>query len=290
MKKLWMSALAFVFCVMGAGTASAVPVAADVLVVVDESGSMSGEHAWLGGMVTALEAGLIAATVGDTSDASPEANLYSLVGFGGASPHYVGHTHQQLVPAASFNAGSLVINGGTEDGYSGMTHALGHPLRANAATNVILITDEDRDNVIGGSAATMASLLARHNAILNAVVDFPFYCGDGSPALGIDSAGNGYQADGSGGFTTCANAYVGTWRDSWNAGTNLDYIQLALGTGGAAWDLLFLRSGGTDAQSFSNAFVDIKVEEIIFVPEPASMALLGIGLAGMGFARRRKAA
>jgi len=258
---------------------------------------MGGEHTWLGGMITALEAGLIAQGVGDTTDASPEANQYSLVGFGGwggtGSPHEPGHTHQTLVGAGAFNTGTLLLDGGWEDGYSGMTHALGHPLRTNAATNVILVTDEDRD--IDNAALTYAStaaLLAQNNAILNAVVNYGFRCAPevtgapGAIALGMDSTGTGYVADGLGGFTTCAGASPTTGAGT----TNADYIQMAFGTGGAAWDLNFLRLGGLNAQSFTAAFVDIKVGEIIHVPEPASMALLGIGLAGMGFARRRKAA
>ncbi len=37
---------------------------ADIIFVVDESGSMSGEHSWLAGMVSSLDSNLNAAGVG----------------------------------------------------------------------------------------------------------------------------------------------------------------------------------------------------------------------------------
>jgi Mg-chelatase subunit ChlD len=60
-------AVAFAGMIATSGTALATP-AADVIFVVDESGSMSGEHAWLGTMVASMEANLIAAGVGGGID------------------------------------------------------------------------------------------------------------------------------------------------------------------------------------------------------------------------------
>ena len=63
--------------------------------------------------------------------------------------------------------------------------------------------------------------------------------------------------------------------------TGSDYVDLALNSGGAAWNLNILRSGGTNADSFTASFVDTKVQEIteqppVSVPEPGTLALLGL--------------
>lgn len=267
--------------------AQATPIDTKVVAVVDESGSMSTEHAWLPGMITSLNAALVAEAGADSFSAS-----YGLTGFGASSGHGTpGHKHSVggsdfgTAPEFGTAAGGLITSGGTEDGHEAIDFALDNYAYGNSVKNLILVTDEDSDNNNSPSnVTTVAANLASKSALLNAVINVSFRCGDGSTALGMTST-MGYKADGSGGFTTCTGASA----ISGSGSSIADYVNLALNSGGAAWDLNQLRAGGLTASSFTNAFVDIKVEEIItHVPEPTTVAFLGLGVLSMGMLRRQK--
>lgn len=260
--------------------------AAQIVFVVDESGSMSGEHAWLNGMVNSLDTALNAAGVVN--------NEYGIVGFGSSSVAPRTVRAMGALPASNFTTG-LVISGGTEDGYAGINYAFtnaGFGLDQTQAVNVILVTDEDRDNWATSLNYNAIRNLFGPNAILNAVVNGFFRDASGARALGIDADGNAYIADGSGGYTETTGGTSSTTQDFGT--TTEDYVALALATGGGAWDLNLLRAGGLVADSFTQAFIDIKVQETVIidnnpVPEPATMLLFGLGLLGLAGVNRRKA-
>jgi hypothetical protein len=262
---------------------------ADIIFIVDESGSMSGEHAWLSGMVTTLDSALgTAGVIG---------NRYGLVGYGSAASHGAIPGHKHLVGGGDFGtaaqlssaAGGLVTSGGTEDGYAAMSFALGnYTFRNDASIQFILVTDEDRDVTTATTKAQMLAALQAKGVILNAVVDALI---NETPNTGVSVGTDGtlaYLADGSGGFTTQT---FGSYGADFGTTTD-DYSTLATATGGASWDLNQLRAGGNTATSFTKAFVDIKVQEVVQdVPRvPSGGSTLGFlsgSLALLVYLRRR---
>lgn len=229
---------------------------ADVVAIVDESGSMAGEHLWIAEFGGRLEQGLAEQNIGEDGQ-----NRYGLVGFE-RYPREIPVGGSRMGSASEFvlAADYLRLYGGIEDGWRAIKHVVDtYPLRDEGVINLILVTDEDRDNTINITYTSILTLLRENDILLNAVVNARFSCGDGRRALGMDYAGTGYVADGSGGYATCNNAKAANG----DGATISHYVNLALATGGAAWDLAYLRSGGHWAQSFSTALIDIKVKEIV---------------------------
>ncbi len=269
-----------------AATAHAVPNTANVVFIVDVSGSMAGEIAFLGDIIDDLDTGLANAGVGSTS--------YGVVSFGGPGAGLPADQTGGLAGLAGAQGalGSLNAFGGFEDGYEAIQFARDVYALDGEAVNFILVTDEDRDIRSADTFGDISADLIADGILLNAVLDADLRDGGNGAAIGIDSSGDAYTADGAGGFNTGAG---GTAVGGFGS-TVTDYVDLALATGGAAWNLNLLRAGGLLAQSFAQAFLDIKIQEIITVEpptptgvaEPGTLALLSLGLIGMGAARRRR--
>lgn len=236
------------------GPVAAVSGFADVIVVMDESGTMFGSQQFSIGMIADLDAALLRSGIGSTSAG---ANRYGLVGFGDQDEE--GRT--VLVggglfgTAAQYGAavGTLTINGGFEDGYDGIDHALqNYTFRPNAEKFIILVTDEDRD--ILTPSLTFASILSdlRADGVnLQGILGARIVDQNNQRALALDSNNFAYLADGSGGFTSSPNGQFLPGFDT----TIPDYADLVFATGGIVGDISIISQAGNDATSFSNALV-----------------------------------
>lgn len=223
--------------------------AADIVLLVDESGSMMEEHAWIPMMTALLDQALREVNVG----VEPR-NRFGVVGFGDDcnEGNVIGRVllssvQEQFAFADNITdfTQDLNIGGRMEDGYSAISIALDSYVFRDVAKQFILITDEDRDTVSENLTREGVQVLLEDAGIqLNAAISEEFEGSDGLRALGIDGQGNAYLYDPS--IRTSFEVLKGSGvsvLDSAYGSTNADYTQLALALGGAAWDLSQLRQG-----------------------------------------------
>lgn len=244
--------------------AHAVPV--DIGFVVDQSLSMDTEFDWIPSVITSIDTAL-------QSEAIVTSTRYGLAGYmEGAGNEYSGTktgTYDELhelafvdltATAATVSTAATAAGGDlrgiTERGYHAADWARsGFNWDANAVKVVILLTDE-----AGDQGSTIQDV-----------------------GLGSDEANLGKLLD-DGGFLLNVITQTSHW-DEWDDAVydqNSSYQGL--------FDLNYLRNNPTE---FTQQFVEAKVGEIKQtqdVPEPTTLALMGLGLAGMGFARKRKQA
>ena len=229
---------------------------ADVIVVLDESGSMFGAQQFTIGMIDDLDKALLRSGIGSSAAG---ANRFGLVGYGDANEVGrsvpVGGNNQLFGTATQYGAAvqTLTVNGAIEDGYEGIDHALqNYTFRPNAQKFVILVTDEDRDIVT--PSLTFQSILGDLRAEgvnLQGILGTFTVDQNSNPAIALDANNVAYTADGNGGFTTSPNGQF-----LFGSGTTIpDYADLVFATGGIVGDIFEIAQGGLTATSFSNALV-----------------------------------
>jgi len=223
---------------------------ADIVLVVDESGSMKDEHAWLSSALTALESSFLGAGVGP--------NQYALVGFGRRSnPAPIIHSNLTNLSSLLSSLNNLIVDGRIEDGYVAIDAALDNiNFRSDSKKFIVLISDEDRD--VTDASITRNSLfdrMAQDGVQMNAIVNVTFTNG----ALGVNADGIGYFNDGNGNLLEKPGNTVIAGYGS----TVPNYVTLVWNLGGSVFDLNILRKGGADVSVFTQAFVRSKTQEVI---------------------------
>ena len=284
-KHLITGALASIFL---AAQVNAVPITTQIITIMDESGSMSNEQAWIDDAMIALDASLLALAGNDIYDGT-----FGLVGYGGnisgQEPRkiLVGGNDLGTVNEFSTATQSLRANGFEEDGFEAIDFVFDNYNVGNGLTSIFLVTDEDRDNTSTDTYASILNQLVTTNTLLNSVAPCRFFDTDNNEVLGIDAEQNAYRSDGSGGFL----ASVGDLsRTSCAGSAKTDYVELAFASGGASWSITQLRN---NPNVFTTAFVNTTGSTVVSQPKPtvsvstpATTGLIGLSLGILAFRRK----
>ena len=173
--------------------------AADIVLLIDDSGSMNLEHEWLLGMVPFMEAALIRAGVGDHDNR----NRYCAIAFGGIGPlepaHFLLVNGEKCFTAEQFPKARVQLKnvGLYEDGYEAIHFAITNvPFRDSPfiAKNILLITDEGRTIIQQGQGLTKASIrdeLLKNDALVNVIVSASYQDTANQAEVVLGQDGNG---------------------------------------------------------------------------------------------------
>ena len=243
-----------------------------IVTLIDESGTMSGEHSWVPNAIEELEKLLVAEGVG-----TRRSNVYAIVGFGvpDVSARVVQLNGDTWIPASRYReaTGQLKTDGDTEDGYYAIDFAIRNlPFPDSCARNYILVTDERRAESPQGASLTHDRVLTAlqdkeivTNVIINVGLVVVTDDGFDSDAFGVDYLGNAFSV-GRGGNFIQSTGDVSVRSDLAFCNSFRDYGDLGLRTNGAVWDLETLRQGAVSTQysdAFTKAFTEVKSREII---------------------------
>ncbi|KAL3935537.1 MAG: hypothetical protein SGBAC_008965 [Bacillariaceae sp.] len=274
-------------------------------VIMDESGSMWGDQAFMRNVVLPK----LGTTLHSTAYGYDEV-FFCSAGFGHNSPHYANsayYGHQGCTKlSASGGVGDPAVStwqssGATEDGWFAMQQGMedvyatieGVNLLSDCASldkNLILVTDEDRDCTTYIDKADLKAKIYDNGYILNVVVDIcigdvgissPDLCrGSYAPKaenFGMQITNSGYDAtvfeyDAGEPLkyveVTQPTMHYDTyvWHD---AGTADHYSDLVIDEAGAVWNINSMRCTANGiAAAFADVFVLIKAQEISGCTDP----------------------
>lgn len=250
MKKHYVSAVIMGLSLLGfVGSASAAT-NADVAFVIDQSGSMGGEFAWLGSAIGGIDTALTAGGV--------TAN-YGVAGYEyNAGSDYSGNAWMDFtndISAIISEVNSVSVYGGTERGYHAADWSANNFswTGSSYAKVMILITDEPNDYTAnysyGGLTGETAldKMISDYNILLN-VITF--------------------------------QGYFYKWDDA----------VYSTSTYQGLFDLDYLRTNPTGFTADFTAAKLREIQEYPTneVPEPATMLLFGTGIAGLVASRRKR--